>query len=81
MASLQDHIPFLRYKTRISRTWATAGLTDAVTDADARLNSNILIEHTSAYDGRWRVTVAAGSFTVTSSDPEAATVTYSYVIL
>lgn len=84
MSAFHQYNPFFKFKTggaNKTRTWAIAGLTDAVTDDDVLENSLIFIQHTSAHDGRWRVSVSAGSFTVTSSDPEAATVTYTYLIL
>lgn len=66
---------------RKSRTWATTGNTDSVTDSDVKSDSVILIMHTSLPMGRWYVTVSAGSFVVTSSDTEAAATTYDYIII
>lgn len=83
MANLDqaDYIPSLRYSTANSVTWAAIGNTDTVNDAHAKLGSVIVIMHTSAFEGRWYVTTAPGSFTVTSSDTEVDTTTYKYLIL
>lgn len=79
--SLQRHIPYLKYKTVQTRTWASAGNTDTVTDSAVYANSLIFIMPTSAFAGRWYVTVSDGSFIVTSSDAENVTVTYDYLII
>ena len=82
MATLADFLPFLRYKAVVSRTWATTGNIDTVTDGDVKANSHICIQRTSLSVGQWYVTVSNGSFVVTSSDVESATnTTYNYLIL
>jgi hypothetical protein len=84
MANLDqaDYNPSLRYDAEDSTTWTTTGNTDTVTDVNVKATSIIVIMHTSAYEGNWYVTPAAGSFTVTSSDVETATdTTYKYLIL
>lgn len=72
--------PF-KNKTVNTRQWATLGNTDSVTDEYCYTNSVIYIMNTSTYAGNWYVTVSEGSFVVTSSNSEATTVTYSYIIL
>jgi hypothetical protein len=76
-------LPPFQYKTVNTQTWAITGNTDVVTDGYVYSNSIILIVPSSAYAGRWSVTIPAtgGSFTVTSSSSEANTVTYSYIVL
>lgn len=79
-----SQLPPLQYKILNTQLWAITGNTDAVTDPYVFSNSIILIMPTSAYAGRWYVTIpaAGGSFTVTSSASEAATTTtYSYIVL
>lgn len=62
-----------------SETWAS-GNTKAITNAAIRANSFIVIMHTSSPAGRWYVTPAAGSLTITSSDAET-NATFKYRIL
>lgn len=82
--SPQSTLPPFQYKTLNTQQWLSTGNTDVVTDAYVYSNSIILIMPTSAYAGRWYVTIpaAGGSFTVTSSSSESATTTtYSYIVL
>jgi len=77
-------LPPFQYKTVNTQQWLTTGNTDVVTDPYVYSNSIIQIMPTSAYAGRWYVTVAAagGSFTVTSSSAETqTTTTYTYIVL
>lgn len=67
--------------TTPTRTWGTTGNTDTVIDASVHPSSNVLVTPTSIPSGFWKVVVAQGSFTVTSSDSESAGLTYNYVVL
>lgn len=73
--------PSLMADLSVSQTWTTQGNTHTVTDGHVRANSVIQIMNTSAYNGRWYVTPAAGSFLITSSDAEETSVTFKYKIL
>lgn len=73
--------PALKYDSRTSQSWTTTGTTHTVTDVRVKANSHIVIMHTSAYAGRWFITVSAGSFLITSSDAESAGATFRYLIL
>lgn len=65
-----------------TRTWATTGNTDTVTDATVHPSSAILVTPTgSVPSGFWKVVASQGSFVVTSSDSESAGLTYNYRIL
>lgn len=80
--SPQSSLPPLSAKVLNTREWLTTGNTDVVTDEYVHTNSMIMIMPTSAFAGRWYVTVAQGTFTVTSSNSETqTTTTYSYVVL
>lgn len=80
--NLQEHIPALRYKdVPTTQTWTTLGTTHTVTDGRVATNSVILIQHTTVPAGRWSIAVADGSFVITSSDSEATTCTFNYIIL
>lgn len=64
------------------RTWATTGNTDTVIDASVHPSACIVVTPVgSTPAGFWKVVVAQGSFTVTSSDPESAGLTYNYTLL
>ena len=76
-----NYNPSLRYDTEASQSWTTAGNTHTVTDANIRTTSFIVIMHTSAHNGRWYVTISAGSFVITSSDAEETSATFKYLIL
>ncbi len=65
-----------------TRTWGTTGNTDTCNDATVHPSSCIVITPVGATPaGFWKVVVAQGSFTVTSSDSESAGLTYNYTIL
>lgn len=91
MASPNKYQPGLAYIAPISRTWATTGNTDTVTDVNITNSTAVVIIHTGVPAGFWKVvvtpttvngaTLTAGSFTVTSSDAEQSGLTYSYKYL
>lgn len=83
MRSLQKSVPYLRFKAAKTGTWANPGNIHDVEDNELLDNSVIVIMHTSAYNGRWRVSaISAGvSFRIISSDPEDSGTTFSYEIL
>lgn len=65
-----------------TRIWLTSGNTDVVIDASVHPSSNVVltpVNNTPA--GFWKLTIGQGTFTVTSSDPESAGLTYNYFIL
>lgn len=77
-----QYVPGMQNVSKPTRTWATTGNTDTVTDATVHPNSAILVTPTSATPaGFWKVVVSQGSFVVTSSDSESAGTTYTYRIL
>ena len=78
---LAAYEPALRYGDRTSVTWATNGNTNTVTNSKITASSHPIILHTSAYAGRWHITVSDGSFLITSSDSETTSVTFNYLIL
>lgn len=78
---LADHIPALKYNRASEQTWGTAGNTKTVTDGAIKSTSKVLIHHTTIPNGRWKVVCSDGSFTVTSSDAESASLTFEYIIL
>lgn len=73
--------PSLMYDKPGSNTWTADGTTNTVTDANVTASSIIVIMHTSAPNGLWYITPSAGSFLITSSDPETAGLTFKYLIL
>ena len=77
---LASYDPALRYGDRDSQTWAANGNTHTVTNSKVTASSLIFLQHTSDHDGRWYITVANGSFTITSSDAESTSVTFNYLI-
>ena len=77
---IAQHLPALRYEISEAQTW-TSGNTHTITDNNIRSDSRIFIMHTSAYDGRWHITVSEGSFIITSSDSENGSPTFVYLIL
>lgn len=84
MSALHQFIPFLKYRSVKTRTWASAGNSLVVTDDDVRGNSIIVIHHTSAYAGLWYISAipdAGGSFTINSSAVEDGSPTFRYEIL
>lgn len=74
-----------------TRTWATQGNTDTVTDVNITNNVAVVIIHTAVPAGLWKVvvtpttvngaTLTQGTFTVTSSSVENAGLTYSYKLI
>lgn len=64
-----------------SATWTPAGNSFVVTDHRIRSDSVVIIQHTSAYNGKWYVTNGNGTFTVTSDAVEDASPTFNYKIL
>lgn len=79
---MQNYDGFLRDKATNTRTWATTGNTDVVTDVEIHPNSIILYNFTSMPAGRaWTIAVGQGTMTVTSSDVESSGLTYNYLIL
>ena len=82
MKGIQRYNPESMYIAPATRTWATTGNTDTVTDADVTSTTAVVIIHTSVPTGFWKVVTTAGTgFTVTSSDSESAGLTYSYKYL
>jgi len=79
--SLANYSPFLRNKTLPSGSWTTTGNTDTITNPNIHSNSFIQVMPTSAYAGRWYYTVTEGQCVITSSDPESAGTTYTFLIL
>ena len=79
--NLADYIPALKYNDRTSQSWTTTGNTHTITNAHIRSDSIIVIMHTSAPVGRWYITPADGSLTITSSEVESAGTTFKYIIL
>lgn len=95
--SIQNYDPAILYVNPVTRVWATTGNTDTVTDPSIYSGSQIVIQNTSAYAGRWYVSnitptstaytagqnvTTPGTFTVTSSSSETQTsTTYSYTIV
>jgi len=81
--NLQHHIPASRYKVIATDDWDTTGTTHTVTDDDVKSNSFICFgfSETELPAGRWGHTCSSGSFTITSTDSEAAGLTFSYIIL
>lgn len=77
--NMADQFPALRLTARSSYTF-TSGLTQTITDANVKADSIIVWSHTSIPVGHWKVTVSAGSFLITSTDPETSA-TFKYLIL
>lgn len=82
MAAPHQHFPYFKYRTVKTGSWSSVGNQLTVTDGDVRENSIILIQNTSAYNGRWYVSVPSGggSFTVTSDVVEDGSPTFNYEI-
>lgn len=77
-----SYIPGMQNVIPPTRTWGTTGNTDTCNDATVHPGSAILVTPVGATPaGFWKVVVAQGSFTVTSSDSESAGLTYNYRIL
>lgn len=80
-----NYEPFLRYKgavTSITRTWATTGNTDTVTNVNVHSNSVVVVNPVASQPaGLWKIVVSEGQFVVTSTDSEANTLTYNYLVL
>lgn len=81
--SLAQYVPFLRYKTVVTKSWTTTGNTDTITDAAIKDNSFIIpVCKSGVPAGLWAVTaISNGSATITSSDSESAGLVYYYIIL
>lgn len=80
--SVQRYVPAMMYLSPRSRTWATTGNTDTVTDADVTSTTGVVIIHTVVPVGFWKVVTNPGSgFTVTSSDSESTGLTYKYKLI
>ena len=91
--SPQEYAPNLTYVGPVTRAWASTGNTDTVTDDSVQATSQVVIMNTSARAGNWYVSnitptsstggvVTSGSFTVTSSSSETATITtYKYILI
>ena len=78
----RDYSPMLADITIPLRTWATGGNTDTVIDANVHPTSYIAITNPTLPAGKsWQVVPSQGSFTITSSDPESAGITYYYRVL
>lgn len=75
--NLANYDPALRYTSRNSQTISGTSLT--VTDGGVTTSSIILITPTQLPVGHWKVVVASGSFTVTSTDAENTT--FNYLVL
>lgn len=81
---LAQYDPFLRNKTRVTKSWTTTGNTDTITDSAIGASSYVLpyVYGVTPAAGRWAVSVTTpGTATITSSDSETAGLTYHYIIL
>lgn len=76
-----DYAPYLSSISTVSKTWTTTGNANTVTDESVHPSSCIIVTPTSIPAGNWKVVVAQGSFTITSSDSESAGLGFNYTIL
>ncbi len=81
--SFQNYDGWARYKVPATVLWGSTANTCVVTDAKVSTNSfvEVNVTGTTPQAGRWAVTASTGSFTITSSDAESATLPISYIIL
>lgn len=75
----ERYIPSLAQDDKATITWVS-GNTVTVTNGKITTRSVVVIMPISQPAGRWFVTVAAGSFIVTSSDAEV-NATFKYLLL
>lgn len=80
--SPQSSLPPLSQKQVNTFTWGTGGNTVTITDPYVHLNSQVdcWVTGTVPQAGQWAITVANGSFTLTSSDSESTTLPVSYIV-
>lgn len=80
--SPQSSLPPLSQKAVNTFQWGNGATTVTITDQYCRLNSQIdfWVTGTVPQAGQWAVQINNGSFTITSSDSESATLPVSYVI-
>ncbi len=82
--SPQSSLPPLSAKQINTGTWGANSNTCVITDEYITTNSLVIVYPTSASAtpaGRWSITTAVGSVTVTSSDAESSTLPIAYVVL
>jgi len=81
--SPQSSLPPLSLKTVNTGTWGGAANTCVITDAYAHANSApmVWVTGTTPANGRWSVSAAQGTITITSTDAESSTLPIAYVIL
>lgn len=81
--SPQSSLPPLSVKTVNSGTWGGSANTCVITDEYIHPNSVVLawVTGTTPAAGRWSITMAQGSATITSSDGENSTLPVSYIVL
>ncbi len=81
--SPQSSLPPFSQKTVNSGTWGGSANTCVITDEYIHPNSYVLawVTGTTPAAGRWSITMAQGSATITSSDGESSTLPVSYIIL
>lgn len=76
-----QYAPELSTVSTVSKTWTTTGNTNTVIDESVHPSSVVAVNPTSIPAGFWKVVVAQGSFTITSSDSESAGLGFNYKIL
>ncbi len=77
----RNYMPGFSNIPAVTRSWATNGNTDTITDASIHPSSQLNIEPTSQPAGTWWSVVSQGSAVVHSTDAETAGTTYTYRIL
>lgn len=81
--SPQSSLPPLSIKTINTGTWGAVANTCLITDEYIHPNSFVLawVTGTTPQAGRWSLTMAQGTATITSTDAESSTLPVSYIVL
>lgn len=80
--SPQSSLPPLSQKVVNTGTWGSVANTCLITDEYIHTNSNVQVwvTGTTPAAGRWSITMAQGTATITSSDAESSTLPLAYIV-
>jgi hypothetical protein len=80
--SPQSSLPPLSQKVVNTFVWGSGGNSVVINDEYVHPNSQVdwWVTGTTPQAGQWSITVSQGTFTLTSSDVESATLPVSYVV-
>lgn len=80
--SPQSSLPPLSQKQVNTGTWGANSNTCLITDEYIHSNSDVhvWVTGTTPAVGNWAITMAQGTATITSTDPESSTLTLAYIV-